>query len=85
MNPVEITLQPAESADIFDASTCRALHALMKLYESGQILDEEESEVELMIQLSGMVMAYNDSAKREFGCASGNPHMSSDSCEAGPH
>ena len=58
MNPVEITLQSSESADIFDVSPVDALHALMKLYESGEILDEEESEVELMIQLSGMV--YND-------------------------
>ena len=60
MNPVEITLPPAESADIFDASPVDALHALMKLYESDEILDEEESEVDLMIQLSGMVMVYND-------------------------
>jgi hypothetical protein len=60
MNPVEITLQSSESADIFDASPVDALHALMKLYESDDILDEEESEVDLMIQLSGMVMVYND-------------------------
>lgn len=58
MNPVEITLQPGEQADIFDANPVDALRSLMELYESGETLEEEESEVELMIQLSGMV--YND-------------------------
>ncbi len=58
MNPVEVTLQSAESADTFDANHAGALRALMELYESGQVLDEEESEIDLMIQLSGMV--YND-------------------------
>ena len=58
MNPVEMNLQSSESTDIFDVSPDDALHALMKLYESSEILDEEESKVELMIQLSGMV--YND-------------------------
>ena len=38
-----------------DLNNVDALCSLMKIYESGQILEEEESEVDLMIQLSGMV------------------------------
>jgi len=57
MNPVEIALQPAESANTLEMNPVDALRALMEFYESGQVLDEE-SEVDLMIQLSGMV--YND-------------------------
>jgi hypothetical protein len=38
-----------------DLNNVDALCSLMKMYESGQILEEEESEVDLMIQLSGMV------------------------------
>lgn len=57
MNPVEIALQPVESANTLEVNPVDALRALMEFYESGQVLDEE-SEVDLMIQLSGMV--YND-------------------------
>ena len=57
MNPVEIALQPAESVNTLEVNPVDALRALMEFYESGQVLDEE-SEVDLMIQLSGMV--YND-------------------------
>ena len=62
MNPIEIALQPAESANTLDVNPVDALRALMEFYESGQIPDEE-SEVDLMIQLSGMV--YNDTRSDE--------------------
>ncbi len=62
MNPIEIALQPAESANTLDVSPVDALRTLMEFYESGQIVDEE-SEVDLMIQLSGMV--YNDIRSEE--------------------
>jgi hypothetical protein len=32
-----------------------ALHGLREFYESGEMADDEENEVELMIQLNGMV------------------------------
>jgi hypothetical protein len=32
-----------------------ALHSLMEFYETGQGPDEEEAEIDLMVQLSGMV------------------------------
>ncbi|MEO6825289.1 MAG: hypothetical protein ABI167_11325 [Nitrosospira sp.] len=32
-----------------------ALYGLRKFYESGEMADDEENEVELMIQLNGMV------------------------------
>ncbi|MBA2657980.1 MAG: hypothetical protein H0U72_00070 [Nitrosospira sp.] len=53
--PIEVTPQPPEAADPVDSNHADALRALMKFYESGEVLDEEESEVALMIQLSGMV------------------------------
>ena len=53
--PIEVTPQPTEAADPVDANHADALRALMEFYESGEVLDEEESEVALMIQLSGMV------------------------------
>jgi hypothetical protein len=46
--------QPAESLDLHENSP-GALHTLMKFYETGQGPDEEEAEVDLMVQLSGMV------------------------------
>ncbi len=55
MKPVELTLQPTESANPLNISPIDALRALMEFYESGPAADEEESEVDLMIQLSGMV------------------------------
>ena len=51
---VEVILQPAEDADTPDVNHVEALRALMKFYESGEIGGEEENEVDLMIQLSGM-------------------------------
>ena len=53
--PSEVTPQPTEAADPVYANHAEALRALMEVYESGEVLDEEESEVALMIQLSGMV------------------------------
>lgn len=55
MKPVEVTLQPAESANPLSVSPIDALRSLMEFYESEPGADEEESEVDLMIQLSGMV------------------------------
>ena len=53
-DPVEVTLQPMEDADTPDVENADALRALMKFYESGETGGEEENEVDLMIQLSGM-------------------------------
>jgi len=58
MNPVEAILQPAEPANSLDVRPIGTLCALMEFYESGEVMDEGESEIDLMIQLSGMV--YND-------------------------
>ena len=38
MNPVEIALQPAESANTLEVNPVDALRALMEFYESGQVL-----------------------------------------------
>jgi hypothetical protein len=46
--------QPVEPLDL-RGSGPSALHALMEFYETGQDPDEEEAEVDLMVQLSGMV------------------------------
>jgi hypothetical protein len=43
------------SVPVDDLNHVDALCSPMKMYESGQIVEEEESEVDLMIQLSGMV------------------------------
>jgi hypothetical protein len=48
---IQITACSSPSADLNKAD---ALCSPMKIYEAGQ-LDEEETEVDLMIQLSGMV------------------------------
>ncbi|MEP6878622.1 MAG: hypothetical protein ABI865_07215 [Nitrosospira sp.] len=54
-DPVEFTLQPIEDADTPDVENAAALRALMKFYESRETGGgEEENEVDLMIQLSGM-------------------------------
>lgn len=63
MIPVEVNTQSAESAGTLDVSYVDTIHTLMEFYESGQTQDEEESEVDLMIQLSGMV--YNDILKED--------------------
>lgn len=53
--PAAATLQSAESGDTPDASPLAALRELLESHLSGEIPGEEESEVDLMIQLSGMV------------------------------
>jgi hypothetical protein len=51
----EAEVRPSYSSPSVDLTNVDALCSLMKMYESGQVLDQEESEVDLMIQLSGMV------------------------------
>ena len=58
VNLGEVEGQSGYSSPSIDLNNVDALCSLMKMYESGQVLDEEESEVDLMIQLSGMV--YSD-------------------------
>ncbi|MDQ3185334.1 MAG: hypothetical protein M3Q16_02505 [Pseudomonadota bacterium] len=53
-DPVEVILQPTADADTPDVNYADALRALMEFYESGEGGGEEENEVDLMIQLSGM-------------------------------
>jgi hypothetical protein len=54
-NLSEADAHTSYSSPSIDLNNVDALCSLMKMYESGQVLDEEESEVDLMIQLSGMV------------------------------
>jgi hypothetical protein len=54
-NPHEAALQSAEPASTFDRNPAGILRALTDFYESDPAPDETESEVDLMIQLSGMV------------------------------
>lgn len=49
---VQTTACSSPSADLNNVD---ALCSLMKIYEASQLLDEEETEVDLMIQLSGIV------------------------------
>ena len=46
--------QPAGSLR-FHGNRSSALRGLMEFYEAGQSQDEEETEVDLMVQLSGLV------------------------------
>lgn len=54
----EVILPLPEDADTPDIDQAAALRALMKFYESTEGGGEEEDEIDLMIQLSGMI--YND-------------------------
>jgi len=45
--------QPVESLPVHKKGT--VLQALIEFYEASQTQDEEEAEVDLMVQLSGMV------------------------------
>jgi hypothetical protein len=54
-NLSEADVHTSYSSASVDLNNVDALCSLMKMYESGQTLEEEESEVDLMIQLSGMV------------------------------
>lgn len=51
---IEVILQPTADADFPKVNHADALRAVMEFYESAEIGDEEENEVDLMIQLSGM-------------------------------
>lgn len=61
MNLPEVAPQSTEPVSAFDGKSTPALHALMEFYESDQVPDEMESEVDLMIQLSGMVYNHTQS------------------------
>lgn len=63
MKPPEVALQSVESVSAFDGKSAPVLQALMEFYESDEVLDEMESEIDLMIQLSGMV--YNHAQSDE--------------------
>ena len=56
--PAEDILPLPEDADTPDIDQAAALRALMKFYESTEGAGEEENEIDLMIQLSGMT--YNN-------------------------
>ncbi|WP_143002399.1 hypothetical protein [Nitrosospira sp. Nl5] len=62
-NPHDAVLQSAESTGSFDLNPAGILRALTDFYESNPAPDEAESEVDLMIQLSGMV--YNSMQNEE--------------------
>ena len=47
--------QPVESINCLRTSRPEMLRALMEFYEADQGPEEEETEVDLMVQLSGMV------------------------------
>ncbi|WP_025041699.1 hypothetical protein [Nitrosospira briensis] len=55
LGSAEAALQSAESGDTPDTSPLAALRELLESHLSGDIPSEEESEIDLMIQLSGMV------------------------------
>ena len=47
---IEVILQPTEDADVPKVNHADALRAVMEFYESAEIGDEEEIEVDLMVQ-----------------------------------
>ncbi|SEP23592.1 hypothetical protein [Nitrosovibrio sp. Nv6] len=58
MNLAEAALQPDHVSASVDTNDIDTMCSLMEFYESDPVLDEEENEIDLMIQLSGMV--YNE-------------------------
>ncbi len=62
-DPVEVILQPTEEAGTPEVKHIDVLRAVMEYYESAEVGDEEENEVDLMIQLSGMT--YNDTQSED--------------------
>lgn len=56
-------LQSTESSGTPDASPLAALRVLMESRLPDEILSEEESEIDLMIQLSGMVHSSTGSSE----------------------
>lgn len=63
MNVASAALQQGHTSASIDVKDIDTLSSLTEFYESDQGLEEEESEVDLMIQLSGMV--YNDNGSDE--------------------
>lgn len=63
MNVASAALQQGHTSASSDVKDIDTLSSLTEFYESDQGLEEEESEVDLMIQLSGMV--YNDNGSDE--------------------
>ena len=57
-NLAEAASQPADRSMLPDANDVTVLPSLTAVRKSDQVVDEEENEVDLMIQLSGMV--YNN-------------------------
>ena len=58
MSLADAPLQPSPSRTSVDVAEFDPLSSLTEFYESDQDLDEDESEVDLMIQLSGMVYSH---------------------------
>jgi hypothetical protein len=58
MTPTDAILQPSSSRKSVDGAEFDPPSSLTEFYESEQGLDEDESEVDLMIQLSGMVYSH---------------------------
>ena len=54
-NLAEAASQPAHPPALPDANGVAVLPSLTAVQKSNQVMDEEENEVDLMIQLSGMV------------------------------
>lgn len=57
LNEVDAALVSRHSS-VSPGNPGSSLHVLAEFYESGQGLDDEENEVDLMIQLSGMVYSH---------------------------
>lgn len=63
LGPAAAALQSTESSGTLDASPLDALRVLMESRLPGEILSEGESEIDLMIQLSGMVHSSTESGE----------------------
>ena len=55
MSLADVMLQPSLSLTSTDVAEHDPLSSLTEFYQFDQDLDEDESEIDLMIQLSGMV------------------------------
>ncbi|HEU4855395.1 MAG TPA: hypothetical protein VFS89_08965 [Nitrosospira sp.] len=55
MSLADVMLQPSLSLTSVDVAEHDPLSSLTEFYQFDQDLDEDESEIDLMIQLSGMV------------------------------
>ncbi|WP_143021674.1 hypothetical protein [Nitrosospira sp. Nsp18] len=63
LGPAAAALQSTESSGTLDASPLAALRVLMESRLPGEIPSEGESEIDLMIQLSGMVHSSTESGE----------------------